>query len=123
MRKLLVVVCLLATPCVSQAQQSNALWHALNALGTGEKVEVVETSLKMHVGTFVAVSDETLSLREAGIDQTIKKENVMRVTQLGKSHRLRNAIVFGAVGAGAGAGIGAAVHSSKDSLFLEVLQR
>jgi hypothetical protein len=115
MRKLLVAVCLLAMPCVSRAQKSNASWDALNTLRAGEKVEVVETSLKMHIGTFVAVSEETLNLREAATDQTIKKENVMRVTRLGKSHRLRNAIVFGVVGAGAGTGIGAAVHSGKDS--------
>ena len=40
----------------------------------------------------------------------IKREDVMRVTLLDKSHRLRNALILGAVGAGAGAGIGAATH-------------
>lgn len=115
MRRLFVIACLLATPCALRAQKSNSSWDVLNALRAGEKVEVVETSLKMHIGTFVGVSEETLSFREAGADQTIKKENVMRVTRLGKSHRLRNAIVFGLVGAGAGAGVGAAVHSGKGS--------
>ena len=107
MRKLLVVVCLMATPCVSRAQNSNA-WVALNALRANEKIEVVEASLKQHKGMFVAVSEESITLRENAADQTLKKENVMRVTALDKGHHWRNALIGGAVGAGVGAGVGAA---------------
>lgn len=107
MGKLLVVVCLMATPCVSRAQKSNA-WDALNALRANEKIEVVEASLKQHKGMFVAVSEESITLRENAADQTIKKENVMRVTALDKGHHWRNALIGGAVGAGVGAGVGAA---------------
>ena len=108
MRRALFVACLLLTPCVSRAQKTAASWDALNALRSGEKIEVVETSLKKHTGTFAAVSEESLTLREGAAEQSIRKEDVMRVTSLAKSHRLRNALIFGAVGAGAGAGIGAA---------------
>ncbi len=106
MRKLLIGVCLLAVPCVSWAQKKQASWENLKALRAGEKIEVVEMSLKMHKGTVVTVSEETLNFREGATNQIIKKENVMRMTQLEKSHRLRNALIFGAVGAGVGAGIG-----------------
>jgi hypothetical protein len=70
MRKLLVVVCLMATPCVSRAQKSNA-WDALNALRANEKIEVVEASLKQRKGIFVAVSEESITLRENAADQTV----------------------------------------------------
>jgi hypothetical protein len=107
MRKLLVVVCLMATPCVSRAEKSNA-WDTLSALRTNEKIEVVEANLKQHKGIVVAVSEESITLRENAADQTIKKENVMRVTALDKGHRWRNVLFWGAVGAGVGAGVGAA---------------
>lgn len=74
----------------------------------GQRIEVVETNLKKHNGTFSTVTEEAIQLREGGNDVGIKKENVMRVTLLDKSHRLRNAFIVGAVGSGAGAGIGAA---------------
>lgn len=113
MRKLLVVVCLMATPCVSRAEKSNA-WDTLSALRPNEKIEVIEANLKQHKGSFVAVSEESITLRENAADQTIMKENVMRVTALGKGHRWRNALILGAVGAGIGAGIGAAAGSGKE---------
>ena len=121
MRKLLVAVCLLVTPCVSRAQKSEESWRNLSALRAGEKIEVVEASLKKHKGILVTVSEESIRLREDATDQTINKENVMRVTRLEKSHRLRNALIFGAVGAGTGAIIGVAAGaggSCKGSYFV-----
>jgi hypothetical protein len=47
-------------------------------------------------------------LREGESDVAIPRQNVLRVTLLDKSHRLRNAFIYGAVGAGTGAGISAA---------------
>ncbi len=108
MRRALFVACLLMTPCVSRAQKTPPSWEGLNTLRAGDKVEVVETSRKKHTGTFTAVSEESLTLHEGAAEQSIRKEDVMRVTSLAKSHRLRNALAFGAVGAVAGGGIGAA---------------
>jgi len=108
LRKLWFVACLLATPGISHAQKDTGSWESLNALRSGEKIEVVETSLMNHKGTLVTVSEESIALRESGVEQAIKKENVIRVTQLEKSHRLRNALIFGVVGGGAGAIIGVA---------------
>jgi hypothetical protein len=108
LRRLLIAVCLLGMPCISWAQANRGSWEALDSLHAGQRIEVVEMSLKKHRGTFVTVSDEAIQLREGASDEAIKKENVMRVTVLDKGHRWRNALIFCAVGAGVGAGIGAA---------------
>jgi hypothetical protein len=75
--------------------------------------------MKKHVGTFSTVTDEAIQMREGSNDVGIPKENVARVTVLDKSHRLRNSLLFGAVGAGAGAGITTAATrcSSSNNTF------
>jgi len=108
MRKFALMTILLGMSLPSRAQTTQNSWAALNTLHAGQRIEIVETSLKKHKGTFSTVTDEALQLREGGDDVGVKKENVMRVTLLDKSHRLRNILILGAVGAGAGAGIGAA---------------
>lgn len=112
MRRLLIVTCLLGMAPVSWAGTNRGSWEGLESLRAGQKIEVVETSLKKHSGTFLTVSDEAIQLREGATDEAIKKENVMRVTSLENSHHARNALIFGAVGAGVGAGIGAAAYHS-----------
>src|SRR5712691_2507421 len=107
MRKAALLCFLILIPCSLRAQDKKADWKALYGLRSGEKIELVETGMKKHVGTFSTVTDEAIQLREGSNDIGIPKENVARVTVLDKSHRLRNAFIFGAVGAGAGAGIGA----------------
>ena len=108
MRKFALMTILLGMSLPSRAQIIQNSWEALNTLHVGQRIEIVETNLKKHKGTFSTVTDEALQLREGGGDVGVKKENVMRVTRLDKSHRLRNILILGAVGAGAGAGIGAA---------------
>jgi len=108
MRKLALIVISLGMPGLSRAQTSRSSWAELSTLHAGQRVEIVETNLKKHKGTFSTVTDEAIQLREGGSDVGINKENVMRVTLLDKSHRLRNALLLGGLGAGAGAGIGAA---------------
>src|SRR5713226_4652820 len=100
------LVCFLIL-CSLRAQDKKPDWKALYGLRSGEKIELVETGMKKHVGTFSTVTDEAIQLREGSNDIGIPKENVARVTVLDKSHRLRNAFIFGAAGAGTGAGIGA----------------
>jgi len=92
----------------SFAQEKKSDWKALYGLHSGEKIELMETGMKKHVGTFSTVTEEAIRIREGSNDVGIPKENVARVTVLDKSHRFRNSLIFGAVGAGAGAGITAA---------------
>lgn len=119
MRQLALLAMFLGTPVLSLAQTTQTAktnensWDALNTLRAGERIEVFETNLKNHKGTFSAVTGEAIQLREGGpsdrgdMTVAIPRQNVLRVTLLEKSHRLRNALIFGAVGAGTGAGISA----------------
>lgn len=108
MRNLALVAILLGMPVLSHAQTNRNSWDTLNTLHAGQRIEVVETNLKTHKGTFSTVTGEAIQLREGDSDVGIKREDVMRVTLLDESHRLRNALILGAAGAGTGAGIGAA---------------
>ena len=108
MRNAALLCSLILIPCSLRAQEKKSDWKALYGLHSGEKIELIETGMKKHVGTFSTVTEEAIQIREGSTDVGIPKENVARVTVLDKSHRLRNSLLFGAVGAGAGAGIGAA---------------
>src|SRR6266446_8345344 len=107
MRNAALVCFLILIPCSLRAQNNRDDWKVLYGLRSGEKIELIETGMKKHVGTFSTVTEEAIQLREGSNDIGIPKENVARVTVLDKSHRLRNAFIFGAAGAGTGAGIGA----------------
>ena len=106
MRNAALACFLILVPCSLRAQDKKDDWKALYGLRSGEKIELIETDMKKHVGTFSTVTEEAIQIHEGSNDIGIRKENVARVTVLDKSHRLRNALIFGVVGAGAGAGIG-----------------
>jgi hypothetical protein len=115
MRNAAVACFLILIPCSLHAQDKKGDWKTLYSLRSGEKIELVETGMKKHVGTFSTVTDEAIQMREGSNDIGIPKESVARVTVLDKSHRGRNALILGAVGAGAGAGIGAAASRCSTS--------
>src|SRR5215467_2632994 len=115
MRKVVFAFLLMLLPWPLPAQDKKSDWKALYGLHSGEKIELIETGMKKHVGTFSTVTEEVIQMREGANDIGIRKENVVRVTVLDKSHRLRNALIFGGVGAGAGAGIGAAASRCSSS--------
>jgi hypothetical protein len=108
MRNAALLCLLILIPCSLSAQDKKSDWKALYDLRSGEKIVLIETGMRKHVGTFSTVTDEAIQMREGSSDIGIRRESVARVTLPGKSHRLRNALVFSAVGAGAGAGIAAA---------------
>jgi len=103
MRKLWILACVLALPCVASAQ-----WDDLNKLQAGQKIQVVEVNSKKDSGTLLSVSDKTISLQGKSGQQSIQRQDVGSVKLMENKHRLRNALIGGAVGAGAGAGISAA---------------
>src|SRR5258708_7851100 len=115
MRNAALVCCLVLIPCALRAQNKRDDWKTLYDLRSGEKIELIETGMKKHVGNFSTVTEEAIQLREGSNDIGIRKESVARVTRLEKGHRLRNALILGAVGAGAGAGIGAAASRCSSS--------
>lgn len=110
MRKLWIIICVLAMPCVASAQ-SNQAWENLSTLQAGQKIQVVETNSKKESGTFVSVSDTAISVQGKAGARTIDKKDVRSVKLTKQVYRLRNTLIWAGVGAGAGAGIGAASYS------------
>jgi hypothetical protein len=115
MRNAALLCLLILIPCSLPAQDKKSDWKALYDLRSGEKIVLIETGMKKHVGTFSTVTEEAIQMREGSNDIGIRRESVARVTLLEKSHRLRNALIFGTVGAGAGAGIAAAASRCSNS--------
>jgi len=115
MRNAALVCSLILIPCSLRAQDKKSDWKALYSLHSGEKIELVETGMKKHVGTFSTVTEDGIQMREGSNEVGIPKESVARVTVLDKSHRLRNSLIFGGVGAGTGAGIAAAASRCSSS--------
>ncbi len=77
-------------------------WENLQQLRAGQKIEVVDTSLKKHKGTFLSFSEEAISLRVKKEEVGVQREDVFRVSLREKSKRLRNVLIGLAIGAGAG---------------------
>ena len=82
MRKAALACFLILIPYSLRAQDKKGDWQALYGLHSGEKIEVVETGMKKHVGIFSTVIEEAMQLREGSDDIGIRKENVARVTAL-----------------------------------------
>jgi hypothetical protein len=115
MRNFLLMLFILATSCVSQAERKQSAWENLTNLRTGEKIEVRQLHAKKVKGAFLNFTDAEISLQAPGGPQSIAKQDVQSVTRMRNKHRLRNALIAGGVGGGIGAGIGAATHKSCSS--------
>jgi hypothetical protein len=97
-------------------QAANASWGNLKTLRPGQEIRVVLNDVKSYQGEFQALSDDGITLRQAAGEQTLARQDILRVSSKAQKHRWRNALIGTAVGAGAGLGIGAAAdHSSNNS--------
>jgi hypothetical protein len=114
MRKVLFLICVLGTSCSSWAQSNPASWANLNTLQAGEKIQVLAMSSKKVSGTFLSVSDATISVQDKAGSQMIQRQDVHSVKVMKNKHRLRNALIGAGIGAGVGAALGAA---SADDFF------
>ena len=75
----------------SKQPQDN--WDNLKQLTPGQKVEVVDSKIKTLKGTFVAVSDEAISLQVGKSEQSVARADVVRVSVRDTSHRARNMLL------------------------------
>jgi hypothetical protein len=107
MRKLWILVFVLAMPWAAFAQSNKSAWENLNTLQAGHKIEVEQMNSKKVFGAFVNVTDAGISLQGAGGEQTIPRQDIRSAKLMENKHRLRNTLIGAAIGAGAGAGIGA----------------
>ena len=119
MRTLWFLICVLGMPCVSWAQSNPASWENLNTLQPGEKIQVLEMNATKVSGTFVNVSEATISLQEKARQEMVQKQDVRSVKLTTHQHRLRNTLLGAAIGFGAGAGIGAATYHEPQGLSLD----
>jgi hypothetical protein len=104
---ILILIFILGLPAALPAQTQNP-WSDLKGLRVGQGIEVIESSMKNHGGTFVALSDEGITLREKNSDVSLKRENVVRVSTTSGARRGEHAVIGLIVGGVIGAGIGAA---------------
>lgn len=102
-----ILVPMLGLPAALRAQTKNQ-WSDLKGLRLGQGIEVIESSMKNHGGTFVALSDDVITLREKDSDVSVKRENVVRVSTTSGARRGEHAVIGLVVGGVIGAGIGAA---------------
>ena len=88
-------------------------WSNLQQLRMGQKIEVVDTNLKKHKGTFLSFSDEAISLRIGKDEVGVQRPKVFRVSAREHSKRLRNTFIGLGIGAAAGAVVGVAAVAGK----------
>lgn len=112
---LLMLVLFLGLPAaLAQTQQGS--WSNLERLKAGQRIEVIESTMKRHAGNFVTVTSDLLTLRENGSDVPVKREDVVRVSTSSGPKRGEHALIGLVVGGAIGAGIGAASGSSNGFL-------
>ena len=83
-------------------------WQNLRQLTAGQEIEVDKTKGSPVRGTFIAFTDESISLRENQQETAVPRAEVLRV-RLRPAGRGKYTWIGLAVGAGAGAGAGAGI--------------
>jgi hypothetical protein len=111
-RACLLTLLILGPPSLLCAQKEKGSWSDLNRLKAGQGIEVIESSMKSHLGQFLTVTDESLSLQEKGSDVSIKRADVVRVSTSSAPRRGEHSLIGLVVGGAIGAGVGALAGSS-----------
>ena len=84
---------LLMVPGFGLAQSSQNNWDNLKQLRAGQKIEVVDTSMKSLRGPLVSVSEEAITLQVGKSQESIERAKVVRVSVRDTSHRTRNMLL------------------------------
>jgi hypothetical protein len=88
-----VLLLLLFVPGFAVAQSSLNDWKNLKELHPGQKIEVIDNSMKSFQGPFVSVSEEAITLKVGKSQESIERANVVRVNVRDTSHRKRNMLL------------------------------
>jgi len=84
----LFLLLLVAAFGLAQSPQDN--WDNLKQLRQGQRIEVVDSSMKTLKRAFVSVSDEAISLVAGKHEESVARANVVRVSVRDTSHRTRS---------------------------------
>jgi len=106
MRVIVTTFLLLLVPGFGLAQSPQHNWDNLKQLQPGQKIEVVDTSMKSLRGPFVSVSEEAITLRVGKSQESIERAKVVRVSVRDTSHRTRNMLLGAAIARGAALTVG-----------------
>lgn len=87
-------------PLLGMAQSAQDSWDNLKQLRPGEKIEVVDTSMKSFRGRFVAVSEEDITLEVGKSQESVGRSKVVRVSVRDTSHRTRNMLLGSGIAGG-----------------------
>ena len=104
-----MVLLLLAATVAAQTIPSN--WNAVKALTAGTDVRILNGSRTVR-GKIDGVTDETIVVNARKGQETLKQQDIIRVSLRKDGHRARNALIGLGVGAGAGLGVGVAADAS-----------
>jgi hypothetical protein len=111
MRKIWFLICVLAATYTSWTQSGPASWQNLNSLHRGERIQVLEKNSRKVSGTFLNVSEATVSVQDQAGSQALQRQDIVRVRLMKNKHRLRNAFIGAGIGAGLGAALGGATNN------------
>lgn len=108
--KMAAVMGLVACASLAAAQSGgeNAKWENSSQLAPGQRIRVVLNDAKTYEGKWQSMTDEAIVVRLETGDQSFARQNVLRVSTKGTSHRGRNVLIGLAIGAGAGVIVGVA---------------
>ncbi len=74
-------------------------WDNLKGLRPGQEIRVVMNNVKSYQGEFESLSDGGITLRQPAGEQTLARNDILRVSSKGQKHRARNALIGTVVGA------------------------
>ncbi|MDT5272692.1 MAG: hypothetical protein QOH49_4878 [Acidobacteriota bacterium] len=95
-------------------------WSAIQTLSPGEKVRVSTKDGDRLKGSFDSATDTDINFTHDGHRVTLKRDSIKRV-EIGRSNRLRGALVGAAIAGGAGAGTGTFLLSRTDHLTMTAI--
>jgi hypothetical protein len=112
--KLALLLLLAAT--LASAQKTN--WANVKTLPVGGEIRVSLDTGKAFRGQLQSVTDESLIIVAASSQETLPRPQIMKVATKGDGHRMRNALIGLAIGAGGGLAIGAGIdHGTCKTCF------
>jgi hypothetical protein len=86
-----------------------AEWDAIQRIPVDQKIEITTRKGASTRGAFVSATGESIIVREKSGQRSVARADIRKVRVADPSRRLRNGLIWTAVGAALGAAIGAAV--------------